>query len=359
MILIRSDGNSCLGSGHIMRCLAIASEFVKQGEHCVFALADESPLELLFAKGFPVEVLHSDYKHPKSEIYDLSLVIMKYNPKVILVDSYYVDRDYFYMIRQICGGETLIVYIDDMREDVYPCDIVINYEVGSEVLQKNYSILYRERGVEYCNFLLGVKYAPLRDEFRGKGLRSIREKVENILFLTGGADVSHIVLKILAFLSKNNEFENIQFHFVIGKLNSDSDQIKKKSDQLTNVYIHENVSTMSELMLEADIAVSAGGTTLYEVCACGTPLIAYTCADNQIEGVKRIVENTGALNVGDTRENDTLIEDIFSNIIKLDFETRKVLSKKEQLLVDGNGTTKIVKSVKLVCEQRKKSVRYE
>lgn len=38
---------------------------------------------------------------------------------------------------------------------------------------------------------------------------------------------------------------------------------------------------MSELMQQCDMAVSAAGSTLYELCACGMPTITYVLADNQ------------------------------------------------------------------------------
>lgn len=47
-----------------------------------------------------------------------------------------------------------------------------------------------------------------------------------------------------------------------------------------------------------DICISAARTTLYEICACGVPLITYSLADNQIFGAKAF-ENLGlGINIG-------------------------------------------------------------
>ena len=35
-----------------------------------------------------------------------------------------------------------------------------------------------------------------------------------------------------------------------------------------------NIKNMAEIMLNNDLAISAGGNTLYELCVCGIPTIA-------------------------------------------------------------------------------------
>jgi spore coat polysaccharide biosynthesis predicted glycosyltransferase SpsG len=65
-----------------------------------------------------------------------------------------------------------------------------------------------------------------------------------------------------------------------------------------NVVLHENVSKMSEIMLRSDISISAGGSTLYELCACGTPTLGMVIADNQIEIVDMLSAEGYITNIG-------------------------------------------------------------
>ncbi len=50
---------------------------------------------------------------------------------------------------------------------------------------------------------------------------------------------------------------------------------------------------MKNLMINNDLAISAGGNTLYELCACGIPTIAIIIADNQRKFVQVIHRKTG------------------------------------------------------------------
>jgi spore coat polysaccharide biosynthesis predicted glycosyltransferase SpsG len=98
-------------------------------------------------------------------------------------------------------------------------------------------------------------------------------------------------------------------------------------------------------MKEADVAVSAGGSTLYELCAVGTPTITYAIADNQLDNVKQF-KNDGLMPyAGDVRHDDFV-----SNILKymeamVQTDYRMEISAKMQMLVDGNGAERIVKEL--------------
>ena len=100
-------------------------------------------------------------------------------------------------------------------------------------------------------------------------------------------------------------------------------------------------------MTEADIAISAGGTTLLELCACGTPMLIYTCADNQIEGAKALAGKICAPWIGDARGNPDIARDIFKgvNLLRAHGEMRAKISRAGRLLIDGCGAERIVKSI--------------
>ena len=95
--------------------------------------------------------------------------------------------------------------------------------------------------------------------------------------------------------------------------------------------------------MDSDIAITAGGMTIYEVCSCGTPGIAFSMADNQIEQC-RAFDYLGLLKyAGDIRENvNGVVSYILASIDEMkDEKMRKEISEKMQKCVDGRGAERI------------------
>lgn len=346
MLIIRADGNSKIGTGHIMRCLAVAERIRERESDVVFAVADQESNRLLAEKEYKTVILDSDYTNMSMERDKIRELIRSYSPTAFLVDSYFADRDYFQMLREIFPDGKIIAF-DDLHSDIFPVDLLIHYGIGGERRKEQYIKDYREAGADVPKLLLGESFAPLRHEFLGIPGRKIQSEVKNVLVLTGGSDVSHTTVQMLEYLAKNQDFSKIRFHFVVGKLNPDKERIHKISESVLNAVIHTDVKNMRSLMEDADLAVSAGGTTLMEICACGTPLITFVCADNQIEGVADVVKKTNAVFAGDARNNPDLINDIFSAILLLgaNENLRREISRKEQETIDGKGADRIADEI--------------
>ena len=105
---------------------------------------------------------------------------------------------------------------------------------------------------------------------------------------------------------------------------------------------------MSQLMTECDVAITAGGSTMYELCACSIPMITYSVADNQLAGVKGFAQLGIAKYCGDIRTDDV---QIWSNlyealkVFQLNFEYRKEVALRMKELVDGQGTRRIADEI--------------
>lgn len=336
MIYIRTDGNGEIGIGHVMRCLSIAEEYRHQGGEAIFLMADERAADLIKKNGFSYICLNSVWNDLEQELDTMIEITEEKKIPLLLVDSYFVTEKYLSALRK----HTRIAYIDDIDQFIYPVDILINYNVYAE--QLDYPWRYRDAGVT-AKFVLGCRYAPLREEFRGR-VRSISQRVQKVLITTGGTDIYDVTGHLLEHLSKQRWFPELEFEVIAGRFNSHIGELAAKWERYDNIRFHYNVTDMADYMMACDVAVTAGGSTVYELMACGTPAIVYTLADNQRDIAKTVSEMELIPWAGDVRKDINLCCCTIMNIIEEYIRNyrRKQVSKRMQKLVDGYGGKRLV-----------------
>lgn len=167
------------------------------------------------------------------------------------------------------------------------------------------------------------------------------------MFSAGGADSERIALRFVKSVVSNRQFCNTTFHIVIGSFEPDKEEIENISVAHNNIVTHSNVRRMSDLMLQCDLAVSAAGSTLYELCACGVPTITYVLSDNQLPDATAFSDLGIMVNAGDDRTDGNLIENINDAILGLisNIAIRKLMQSKGMSFVDGNGAKRIVQEI--------------
>ena len=130
MIIFRTDGNSDIGLGHVMRCLSIADAFKENGESCLFITADNKLHKTIKERGHKNQVLGTEYNHMEDELEQFLEEIEKRDVQIIFVDSYYVTEHYLQTLWQFCAMKYItLVYIDDVLAFPYPCDVLLNYNI--------------------------------------------------------------------------------------------------------------------------------------------------------------------------------------------------------------------------------------
>ena len=340
MIIFRADGNPDVGTGHIMRCLSIADAFRSMGKEAVFAAADGSMKGLIEARGFRCFVLGTDYRDMPSDLEKTCALAEETGARLIVADSYFVTADYLRGLRQ----RAKLAYIDDRAAFAYPADVLINYNIFAA--SETYKRLYSESGEDLPRLLLGTGYAPLRAEFRSLPKKEIKEKCTDILISTGGADPVHLGLKMAELISAGCRGSNMRYHLLVGAMNTDADRIVRIASGCENIEVHHGVRDMKSLICSCDIAVSAAGSTLYEICACGVPLITYILADNQIPGAAGFEKQGIAVSCGDAR-SENICRSILRETERLadSFSERKQRSETMQRLTDGMGALRIAEAL--------------
>lgn len=336
MILFRADGNIKIGMGHIMRCLSIADTFRRNGKDCTFVLADISMQDIISARKYKTVILGSDYQYMDEEIEKLKAVIKKMTPDMVIIDSYFVTKQYLECVKSMAR----LIYIDDLGAFAYPTDILINYNAYSSDI--DYKSMYLKESVSYPAALLGVKYAPLRECFKNISAKNQNKKCKNILISTGGSDLIHLAVDFAKFMKGNKD--TVDYHLLVGSMNPDKQEIHLLAGEISNLHIHFNVVDMKTLISSCDLAVTAAGSTMYEICACGVPMITYIIADNQIPGAKAFGRMGLAVSCGDFRRESNPGRKIYEGIggLSKNYMQRVNMGKRMQRLVDGHGADRIV-----------------
>ena len=330
MLYIRTDMNTQIATGHLMRCLAIADGAKVFGEDTTFLLADGQAVELIGERGYHSVVLHTKWNDLDGELEILERVICENRIKSLLVDSYQVTKHYLQSLSKL----VTVIYIDDLNRFLYPVHTLICY--GDYWRKFHYKEKYSN-----TNLFLGSKYIPLRQAFKNQEKKKIKPQVENLLFLSGGTDHFHLLEGFLEKLEKE-KYQKIQV--ICGRYYDEYEKLRSQYVDFDHIHFHKGVRHMENYMMEADLAVSAGGTTLYELCACGTPTISYSFADNQTDTVLQLQEDERIDYAGDVRNTN-----IFENVMKLlslyydDFQLREERSRKMQESVDGKGAERIAR----------------
>lgn len=343
MIWIRADAGKNIGSGHVMRCLSIAAGLQKAGQEICFITADEAPRELLEARGIKYLVLHTAYNRMEEELDVLEPLLSEHRPELLLIDSYHVTEAYFRRV----GKYAKTVYMDDIPRFAYAVDGVANYNIYGEDMP--YRELYcREKTVhELPRLFLGPAYAPLREQFRESQYK-VRSKAEHVLITTGGSDRYNLAGKILQEVLGREKLQDLHYHVVSGAFNPHLGELEKLAAHYGGIQIYRNVSDMAGLMKQCDMAITAGGSTMYELSAVGIPTLCFSFVDNQ----ELIVENfyrkkLVAYGGNYLKEQERFAGNVADALTFLAGEEalRRRYSDRQRMLVDGKGAERLAEGL--------------
>ncbi len=348
-------GSASIGMGHIIRSLSLAEAFRESGHEVDFFSKYKLGIELIQRKGFEVECIPDQsgetkidkffYGNIKEALQDAEYICcqIKGVTDVLVVDSYNVNADFFTVLKE---KTKCLVYVDDLNAFLYPVDIIINGSASAPYMG------YEK--IQNAKLFLGLPYNLIRKEFRAVPARNICEKVTEILITTGNSDPCHMTEKILDILKCSELFKDLSFHVIIGSgFETESlsmlDIVNEQS-----IHLHYKPENILEIMMKCDLAITAGGSTLYELAACGVPAIVFAYAENQIPQIKAMEEEKLLKYVGfyQTIDKINLLESI--SAMQEQYVFRKRLVEKLQLLVDAKGALRVVKEIEEILMRRNK-----
>ena len=277
-VIILTEGGQDIGLGHLTRCLSLYQAFEVMGHEVRLIInGDPTIANHLEAKKYVViNWLHQD----------MELDIHLKDSDVAVVDSYLAGLDIY---ERISKKVKIAVYLDDTRRLDYPPGIVVNWSISAKQPE------YPEK--ENVFYLLGPGYISLRQAFWQVERKKINPEIKRVMVTLGGDDSKNLTPKVLGFLTR--QYPVLEKHVVIGSAFKNIAEIEAVMDGHTHLHHSPDEEGMKEVMLEADVAFSSGGQTLYELACIGVPTIAIAVADNQLNNVKAweetgFIENAGS-----------------------------------------------------------------
>lgn len=347
-VLIRADASSTIGSGHVMRCLAIAQGLTLAGHQVFFLIKDiginlKKRIELENFKILPLETTCIGNQEDIQATIDIAKAL---NIDWVIVDGYGFNSDFQ---KEIKSAYLKLLVIDDYcHAQHYYADVILNANIHAKEL--NY-----ENREPYTQLLLGSKYVLLRQEFlKWKDWkRDLNKHAQNILVSLGGADPQNLSLEIIQALEELKQ-EGLRIIVVLGPNNSHYSTIEKyvkAETQFKTIELQNNVSDMSTLMKWADIAITGAGSTCWELAFMGLPSFTFILAHNQINVSKSLdsLKIFPSMGWNLDSEKNRFVQSVES--LLLSTSQRKEIYDQSKALVDGKGVSRILTTLHKSCLQ--------
>jgi len=335
LLIIRADTTPEIGTGHLMRSLAIAHAWRDQAGEVIFISCCQSQGLRRRMADIAQQVVAIDRAHPDPDDWEkTSQILGTHGDAWVVLDGYHFDGGYHKKIR--AHGKRLLV-IDDMAHlDHYEADIVLNQNINAESLP--YST------AAFTRLFLGTRYILLRPEFANhfSGEHQIPGLACKLLITLGGGDPDNMTLKVMQAIERIN-IDGFETLIVVGSTNPHLQQIQAESNRSSvPMRVVDSAPNMAELMAWANLAVSAGGSTCWELAFMGVPTLAITMADNQVAVVEGL-EKAGAM-VSLDWYHDLSSEKIARAVqnLAMDVDKRTQMQRCGRHLVDGNGTQRVL-----------------
>jgi UDP-2,4-diacetamido-2,4,6-trideoxy-beta-L-altropyranose hydrolase len=332
-LLFRTDASVAIGTGHVMRCLALAQAWQDRGQRAVFAMAESTPALQSRLANERCEVLAiSSNAGDAGDAEQVIALAHQEGAEWIVVDGYRFTAEYQ---RALKAAGCKILFLDDYgHASQYSADLVMNQNVGAS------EALYASRE-SYTRLLLGPRYALLRREFtewRG-WKREIAPECRRLLVMMGGSDPENITARVISALQG---FHDLEVTVVVGGSNPrlpELTQLVARSGQ--KITLREDVTNMPELMASADLAVSAAGSTTWELCLMGLPALLIDVAPNQTALAKELNRTGCAVHAGDRSITASAIAERLQDVLG-SREQRQLLFRRCRTRVDGCGTDRVL-----------------
>lgn len=251
-MLIRADASPSGGIGHVMRCVALAQELTARGATVHFACRSLTSLagDRLRDEGFAITEVDPGA--------NLGEVTAAATPDWTIVDlgtEFSPDE-----LVKVAGR---VLVIDDVGQEFSsPPDLVLN--------QNLHAARTRYTGVDHGRVLRGPTYLLFRDEF----LRAVTAHDDaprcGVLLTLGGTDPLRLTLPFADAILETVEAPLL---VLAASAHPDIARLRELAIATPGLQLHEDVPDVARLVARVELAVTSGGTTVWELAALAVPTL--------------------------------------------------------------------------------------
>lgn len=306
-VVFRVCANQRVGSGHLHHCVQLADELADHRLRFLLRDCDPFVADLLDQHG---------YEHrTESDLASDLAALAEPGPNLVVNDVLDTSEEEV-LIERAAGYR--VVNVEDLGRGARFADWVVN-------------ALYPVANDGSVNFAWGPEYATLRSEFQNLPQKPIRDPAERILITFGGTDPAGLAGRCARLLS--SELPEVEV-CVIPAAGAPPDGYPPE------VRVASEPVSMAREMLEADLAVTSAGRSVYEAATAGTPVVVL--AANAREATHaHLGYDSGVVFLG----IGSLVDDahIVATIKRLlaDAALRRELSDRLRASVDDRGAARI------------------
>ena len=322
-VLFQTVGGETIGLGHVRRSLALGDALRALGADACFAVAgDRRAVDLIRVAGFEATlVAATPVRLPPTDV------------DAVVVDDYGISAQDLARL----ANERMVAVIDDLADRVLDVQMVINGSAGASAL--------RYRVGAQTRLLLGPHFIPLRAEFGEPPARTVSGAVKRLLLTVGGGNSGAMIERLMA--TARQALPNAPIDVIVGPLATPAETLARVARTYESaVTLHEDPKDVRALMLAADLAISGGGQTLYELAATGTPTVGVRLADNQTLNLRNLQAEGTLRSVGDAADAD--LETALTSALRTladSRERRAEMSRRGRALVDGQGAARVAEAL--------------
>lgn len=351
--LFRVDASHDIGTGHVMRCLTLADRLRSAGGGSIFICREHGGhlADLIRSRGHVVELLpkgtaggvtgelaHSAWlgDSQSADAAAVSALAESFAPDWIIVDHYGLDVTW----EEAVGGPgRRIMAIDDLADRRHCCHILLDQNLGRQAAD------YDGLTPSHCRILTGARYALLRPEFvqcREQALaRRTAARPKSLLIALGGVDADNVTGRTLHALQYGDLPDDLHITLVMGPAAPWRETIREMAAAMPSpTQLIVGAQNMATLMVEADAAIGAAGSTAWERCCLGLPTGMWVLADNQ-RLIAEALASAGAAVILDAAADDQQIGAAISRFL-LDEAGLQAIAQTSAKIVDGAGCDRVL-----------------